>query len=102
MAVYEFKLVYDDRRQVARLTNVPGADGYVCGYDIVFNSAKDKRDLKEGLTAIVLQLQKPLNLRGAEDRTPIEVKENLRRTEELEEELAQVKEELRLEKEKNQ
>ena len=86
---------------MARIINAPGEDGYTCGFDIVFNSAKDKRDLKEGLTAIILQLQKSPDKRGSEDRTPVEVVADLRKTEELQAELDIVKEELRLEKEKN-
>lgn len=91
---YKFSIEYDEKKQIARVTNEPLADGYVCGYDIVFNSPKDKRDLKEALTQIIVQCEKPKAARGKEDRTPVTVLADLKRAEELEVELAAVKAEL--------
>jgi hypothetical protein len=102
MAQYRFLVVYDDRRQVARVTNIPDEDGYVCGYDILFRGEKDKRSLKEGLTAIIVQKSKPPSQRGQRDLTPVGVARDIATAEEMQDEIDQLKEELRLEREKNE
>lgn len=101
MTEHHFLLVYDDHRQIARITNVPEADGYICGYDILFRGERDKRDLKEGLTAIIIQKSKPVSQRGQRDMTPITVAKDIADAAVLQDEIDQLKEELRLEKEKN-